>query len=202
MPAWRVTYLPDATKGVPRRSTVTVEDPESLSLDTFVKRLSEGALGAEWTKGRVIQSVEALEVSKRRHRTIGLTALTVAIVVGLIVLGGFVIPFPHSWSFTIYASGACPNGCGDQTIYQSFPNGTQVSGSWSAPYPLSLIIQTNHGIVCPQGGTQTSPTDCTQSSSTSGSFGFSSVGGTVSFVALSQVPENVSVSGSWSAPVF
>jgi hypothetical protein len=202
MPAWRVTYLPDSTAVARRRSTVTVEDSESQSLDTFVKRLSEGALGAEWTRGRVIQSVEALDAYKRRHRKVALTALTAAIVVGGIVLVGFVVPIPHSWSFTIYASGACPNGCGNQMVYQSFPNGTQVTGTWSAPHPLSLIIQTAHGIVCPQGGFQSGPGDCSQIAGASGSFGFTSVGGTVSFVALSQVPENVSVSGSWSATMW
>jgi hypothetical protein len=199
MTAWRVTYLPESTAGRRRPVTVTVDDPASVTLDSFVVRLSGGALGAEWTRGRVIQSIEAPEHSKRRQRTAGLTALAAVIVVSGVVLVGFYVPIPHSWSFTIYASGSCPNGCGDQTIYQSYPNGSQVSGSWSAPYPLSLIISTANGIVCPAGGIQSGPTSCSQTNAASGSFEFTSMGGTVSFVALSQNPENVSVSGSWSA---
>jgi len=199
MPAWRVTYRQDSANATSRWSTVTVDDPESQSLDSFVKRLSDGTLGPEWTQGRVIQSVESLATIRRAHRTVALTALTAAIVVGVIVLVGFVVPFPHSWSFTIHASGACPNGCSDQTIYESFPKGSSVSGTWSAPYPLSLIISTSHGLVCPQGGIQSGPNNCIQTAASSGSFSFTSVGGNVTFVALSQTPENASVSGSWSA---
>jgi hypothetical protein len=202
MSAWRVTYLPGPTSAARRSVTVALEDPGSQTLETFVTRLLSGALGAEWTNGRVIQSIESLELFQRRRRRIAFTALTAAIVVGVIVLVGFFVPIPHYWSFGIYASGACPNGCGNQEIYQNFPNGTQVSGTWSAPVAVSMLIQTADGIVCAQGGSQNGPGDCSQTGTTSGSFEFTSVGGTVSFVALSQVPENVSVSGSWSAVMW
>jgi len=202
MSAWRVTYLPEPTSAARRSVTDTLEDPGTQSLEAFVSRLVSGALGAEWTNGRVIQSIESLELFQRRRRRTALATLTTVIVVGAIVLVGFLVPIPHYWSFRIYASGSCPSGCGDQEIYQSYPNGTQVSGTWSAPEAVSMLIQTAGGIVCPQGGYQSGPRDCSQTATTSGSFEFTSVGGTVSFVAFSQVPENVSVSGSWSAVMW
>jgi len=202
MSAWRVTYLPESAAGTRRLVSVVVEDPESSSLGSFTARLSGGNLGQEWTHGRVIQSIESLEFNKRRHRRVILAAIVAPIVIVAIVIGGYYVPIPHSWSFSIYSSGECPNGCSNQVISQSYPNGSQVSGSWSAPQPAGMQILTTHGLVCPSDGTSSGPDGCSQPWVTSGSFSFTSVGGTVTFVAFSANPENITVSGTWSAPAW
>jgi len=87
MSAWRVTYLPESTTDARPVVTVTVEDAESPSLEAFVSRLSGGALGLEWTNGRVICSVEAFGRHDGWHRRYFVTALIVGVVVGLVFTG-------------------------------------------------------------------------------------------------------------------
>lgn len=208
MTAWRVTYLPESTTETPRPVTVTVEDPESPSLETFVTRISGGALGVEWTQGRVIRSVEAIEHDARRRRRPFVTALLIALVAGSVVTGiallGIVPSSPlyqHPWSATTYTGASCGEGCFSQPIAESFPNGSYVSGTWTASQPAVLFIQTSSGTVCPGGTPSNYGPDgsCSEPGVTSGTFGFTSVGGMVYFTFGSQNPENVSVSGSWSS---
>jgi hypothetical protein len=87
MTAWRVTYLPAPTTETRRPFAVTVEDPDSPSLETFVSRLSGRALGVEWTQGRVIRSVEAFERYENRRRRLFLTALLTGLVAASVVTG-------------------------------------------------------------------------------------------------------------------
>jgi hypothetical protein len=208
MSAWRVTYLPDSTTETLRPVSVTIEDPGSPSLEAFVSRLTGGAFGVEWTQGRIIRSVEAFERYENQHRRRFVTALLVALVAGIVVTGvallGFAPTSPlyqHSWSATTYTGAVCAEGCFGQPIAESFPNGSQVSGSWTAPQPAVIFIHTSNGTICP-GGTPSSygpEGSCSEPGVTSGTFSFASTGGTVDFTAGSQNPENVSVSGYWSA---
>jgi len=207
MSVWRVTYLPESTSETRRPLTVTVADPESPSLETFVSRLSGGALGVEWTQGRVIRSIEAFEHYQNRHRRVLLTALLTALVAASVVTGVMLLgvlpnsaPYQHPWSGAAYTGASCATGCFSQPIAESFPNGSQVSGTWTAPQPAVVFIHTSNGTICP-GGTPSSygPNgSCSEPGVTSGTFSFASVGGTVYFTVGSQNPENVSLSGYWS----
>jgi hypothetical protein len=207
MTAWRVTYLPEPTSETRLPLTVTVEDPESSSLETFVSRLSAGALDAEWTQGRVIRSIETFEHYQSRHRRVFLTSLLAALLAASVVTGAILVgivtnsaPYHHPWSATTYTGASCGVGCFSQPIAESFPNGSQVSGSWTAPQPAVIFIHTSNGTICP-GGTPSGygPNgSCSEPGVTSGTFTFTSFGGTVYFTAGSQNPENVSVSGFWS----
>ena len=208
MTAWRVTYLPDSAADPRRSVTVTVEDPESPSLATFLSRLSGGALGVEWTTGRVIQAAETFERHVRRQRISVATAIVVGIVVA-IVLTGVVFPgspttsslYQSPWSATAYTGASCGEGCFSQAIAESFPNGSYVAGTWTAALPAVLFIHTANGTLCP-GGTPSSygaSGSCSEPGVTSGRFSFTSVGGEVYFTVGSQNPENVNVSGYWSA---
>jgi len=208
MSAWRVTYLPESTTDARPAVTVTVEDPESPTLETFVSRLSGGALGLQWTNGRVICSVEAFGRHDSRNRRYFVTAFIAGVVVGLVFTGVVFLGFnsnsplyQHPWSGTAYTGASCGEGCFSQPITESFPNGSYVSGSWIAPQPAVLFIHTTDGNFCP-GGTPSSygpDGSCTEPGVTSGSFSFTSVGGVVVFTVGSQDPENVTVSGYWSA---
>jgi len=193
MTRWRVTYRPGpmdrATAG---RIRVTIDDPTSSSLDSFAGRLITGAFGAEWTEGREIRSIEVDEpISERHPRVLGLSII-VGVGVAVLLLVGFAIPLPHSWSFTISEL----NGA-----YESYPQGSQVSGQWSAPEPIGiqiLVVSTGH-FVCTSNDDACSPTSLSQIWASSGTFQFTSVGGMVQFVALSNSPVNITVSGTWSA---
>jgi hypothetical protein len=206
MTAWRVTYLPEPTAETRHPLTVKIEDPESPSLQTFVSRLSGGALGVEWTQGRVIQSIETLEQYQSRHRRVYLIAALTALVAASVVTGVFLAgtvpnsaPYHHPWSATTYTGATCAEGCFSQPVAESFPNGSQVSGSWTGGQPAILFIHTSNATFCP-GGTPSSygPSgSCTEPGVTAGTFSFTSVGGTVYFTAGSQNPENVSLSGYW-----
>jgi hypothetical protein len=204
MTAWRVTYLPAPTMETRRPFAVTVEDPDSPSLETFVSRLSGGALGVEWTQGRVIRSVEAFERYENRRRRLFLTALLTGLVAASVVTGLVLVgvvpsgaPYRHSWSGTLYTGAASEAGCFSQPLVENFPNGSQISGTWTAPQAAVIFIQTTNGTICP-GGTQSTPNECTEPGVTSGAFEFTFAGGSLSFEAGSQNPENVSVSGDWS----
>lgn len=207
MTAWRVTYLPEPTAENRRPRTVTVEDPESPSLETFVARLSGGALGVEWTQGRVIHSVQAIQRNARWYRrpfvTAPLIALAVVSVVTAVVLLAFVPSGPlyqHPWSATAYTGASCGEGCFSQPATENFPNGSYVSGTWTASQKAVLFIQTSTGNYCP-GGTPSSfgrDGSCSEPGVTFGTFDFTAVGGPVYFTFGSQNPENVSLSGYWS----
>jgi hypothetical protein len=204
MTAWRVTYLPESTSEARRALTVTVVDPESSSLETFVSRLSGGALGAEWTQGRVIRSIEANEFYARRRRNPAILASVTVVVAVVSVIAGFALvgvvshgpPARHAWYGTLYTGAACAEGCFSQPLTEVFPNGSEISGTWTAAQPAVIFIQTTNGTICP-GGTQ-SGSSCTEPGVISGSFEFRYAEGTLNFVAGSQDPENVSVTGYWS----
>ena len=207
MTVWRVTYLPVPTTETRRPLSVTVADPESPSLETFVTRLSGGALGVEWTRGRVIRSIEAFEHYQSRHRRVYLTALLAALVAATVLTGVLLAaivpnsaPYKHPWSAATYTGASCGTGCFSQPIAESFPNGSQVSGSWTAPQPAVIFIHTGNDTICPGGTPSIYGPDgsCSEPGVTSGTFSFTSVGGTVYFTAGSQNPENVSLSGDWS----
>jgi len=196
MTRWRVTYRPDRTEGASaRRIHVTIDDPASSSLDSFAARLTSGALGAEWTQGRDIRLIEAVEPFTQRHpRALG---LTVVAGIGVVVLGlvGFVIPLPHSWSASISEL----NG-----TYESFPSGSQVVGQWSAPEPVDvqIVIVSTGDLVCTSNAVSCSPTSISVTWAASGTFQFTSVGGQVQFTALSNNPVSITLSGTWSAVLW
>jgi hypothetical protein len=210
MGVWRVSYLSEPSAETRRVLTVTVDDPESPSIETLVSRLSGGALGIEWTQGRVIRSIEALEHRRSRHRRIVLMALLPALVAALVVVslvfGGFLggtvpnsAPDHHPWSAATYTGAVCGTGCFGQPITESFPNGSQVSGSWSAPQPAVVFIHTTNGTICPGGAPSSYGPNgsCSEPGTVSGTFSFTSVGGAVYFTVGSQNPENVSLIGYW-----
>lgn len=198
MPAWRVTYLEYSYKGQ-RRVSVTIHDPEGPSLDRFVARLSSGALGPEWTRGRIVQSVRAVQPFRQRHPGLFESMVVAAVVSVAILLVGFVIPFPHDWSYTIYATQAGCSFCQDPGVSESFPRGSLVSGGWSASSPIAMTIVDSQGdLICPVGSSQNGSGSCSQTWARDGSFEFTAVGGNVSFIPLSDGPVNYTVSGSWS----
>ena len=208
MPAWRVTYLPDPTGSVAHPLTVTVEDPESASLEAFVSRLHEGALGAEWTTGRVIRSVEASDHPARSTRRLLWVAVAIILVEAVFVVG--VIGFGlHSaagtqqtpWSATAYTGAACGEGCFSQPVAENFTMGSHVSGTWSAPEPAVLFITAAGENYCPGGSPPSYGANggCTEPGVTSGSFSFTAPGGYVYFTLGSASPENVTLNGTWSS---
>jgi hypothetical protein len=142
--------------------------------------------------------MEKVLQSGRPHpwRFVGLLLAAVAVIAVAIL--GFVVPVPHAWSFSVYSPGQCPEGCGVPSATQNFPNGSYVIGTWQAVGPVALQIRTTSGIVCPNDGTASPSGGCSQPFATSGSFGFTSVGGPVIFSGTSEAPENLSVSGSWN----
>jgi len=207
MTAWRVTYLPESTSATRTPVTVTIEDPASPSLGAFVSRLSSGELGIEWAHGRDIRSVQVVESIEHRHRRRLLTALLAVLVAGFMLTGVAALRFDsgsplyeHPWSGTAYTGASCGEGCFSQPLAESFPNGSYVTGTWTASEPAVVFIQTSSGELCPGGSPSGFFTNgsCSEPGVTSGTFGFSSVGGPVYFVIGSQGPQNVAVSGYWS----
>jgi hypothetical protein len=196
MTRWRVTYRPVRTEGVSaRRIHVTIDDPASSSIDSFAARLTGGALGAEWTQGRDVQSIQAVvPFIEQNPKALGLTVL-VGIGVVILVVVGFVIPVGHPWSVSISKL----NGA-----YESFPNGSQVSGQWAATEPVwvQIVIVSTGTLVCTSNDVSCAPTGVSGSWVTTGTFQFTSVGGQVQFSALSNDPVNISVIGTWSAQIL
>lgn len=174
---------------------MVVDDPGSDSIHSFEARLTTGTLGAEWKQGRDIRSIQAVERFTERHPwTLGSTVVA-AIGVVVFVLVGFGVPLPHSWSFTISKSDGA---------FESFPSGSQVSGQWSSPEPVyvQIVIVSTGDLVCPVGGASSGPTSCSYTWSNTGTFGFTSVGGQVQFIAITNSTENISLTGTWSAVMW
>ena len=196
MTRWRVTYQPGPTEGATAgRIHLTIDDPGSSTLDLFAARLTSGALGADWTRGRVIRSIVAVEPFTERHpRAPGLAVVT-GVVVAVIVLVGFAIPIPHSWSFMISKT----NGA-----FESFPSGAQVSGQWSSPVPayIQIVMVSTGDLVCPSNAVDCTPTSLTETWATTGTFQFTSDGGQVQFITVTSDPVNVTLSGTWSAVLW
>lgn len=210
MSRFRVTYLPGAPWKHPEIAVVeTLEGVPDYSIAEFTDRIVAGSLGPEWTQGRTILAVEKLPPTWTPRRKKGLALAVVGIGVVLLVIGLYTVPpahpilqVSHSWSFEIQAMGQCPNGCGNPEVVQHFMNGSTVSGGWSAPYPLSMLITGPNQLVCPIGGISSAPGSCSQTMTTHGSFAFTASSGSYTFVALSIEPENVSVTGTWDAPLL
>jgi hypothetical protein len=117
------------------------------------------------------------------------------IVVVVILLVGFVIPFSHSWSFTINKN---------KGAFESFPSGSQVSGQWSSPEPayIQIVIVSTGDFVCPSNAIYCSPTSLSETWASSGTFQFTSVGGQVQFIAMTNDTVNITLSGTWSAVLW
>lgn len=209
MARWRVTYLPAPPADPSRPVSLTIDDPQSASIAALVERLGSGSLGAEWSQGRVIRSIEwagPLE-SHRSRRVIEAVAVAAVFVCLAVVLSLFWI-FPiggtvatqHPWSGTAYTGAVCGEGCFSQPLEENFSNGSVVAGTWTAAQPVVLFIATSAGHLCPGGTPSSYGTNggCSEPGLASGAFGFSAVGGAVYFTFGSQSPENVSVSGTWS----
>lgn len=130
-------------------------------------------------------------LSKKSHagRNAG---IVVAIVILLILVGGFLVPFPHSFSYqaaTVSSGG--PGATGQQ---MNFPAGSSVSGSYSADGGFSptavVILDANlHSVYV--GGALSS-----------GSFSFTASNPPYYFIAVSLLPGFVAVSGTYSSPLF
>jgi len=207
MTAWRVTYLPEPTAESRRPVTVTVEDRESASFEAFVSRLSSGALGAEWTQGRVVRGVVEFDPGESRRGTRVVTVVITAAVVGIVVIALVLLAFvpsgplyQHPWSATMFTGAVCATGCFSQPITENFPNGSSVTGTWSAPQPAVLFIHLTSGNICPGGNPSSFGPDgsCSEPGVTFGEFNFTAPGGPVGFTVGSQTPQNVTLSGDWS----
>jgi hypothetical protein len=107
----------------------------------------------------------------------------------LIGLVFFVIPLPIPFSGSFQTASL---GGGGGMYSSSFTNGSSVSGSWSASstQPVALVIVSASGAHVFAGD------------GASGSFQFTSNGGSYEFAGTSLVPETVSVSGSVSETLF
>jgi len=207
MTDWRVTYLPKSTTATRTSVTATIEDPASPSHGSFESIASGGGLGVERTHGRDIRPEQVIEPIGPPHRGRLLTAMLAVLVAGIVLSAVAVVrfepassPLEHPWSGTVDTGPPCAEGCFGQPLAESFPNGSYVTGTWTAAEPAVVFIQVNGDELCP-GGSPTGPFTngtCSEPGVTSGTFDFTSVGGPAYFVAGSQGPENVTVSGDWT----
>jgi uncharacterized membrane protein YfcA len=113
---------------------------------------------------------------------------TVAIVIVVFLLiGVFVIPIPISFSMSVPSS-LTPTG----GVWHNFTSNAQVSGTWSSNtgQPVTLIVMNSAGV------------HVSSSIGGSGTFQFVASNSPYAFVAVSLVPDTVSVSGTSTGPLL
>ena len=92
----------------------------------------------------------------------------------------------------------------DQWSLREFPKGSYVTGQWSSPEPafIQIVMVSTGDFVCTSNAYYCTATSMSEAWSATGTFQFTSDGGQVQFVAMTNDTVNITLSGTWSATLW